>query len=158
MPSLIINRKQYHAARGELVKPKAWMDGYQFSIKGSPRHFEDVKAIIEAGGEAQVYFGEPLTYERGAGVALWRIRAQGFGWLPALYDYWAEAERTEPITFTFHLYLPDNQKYPVLDLRQHTPAEVEAFIRANAPEESGTPYTGRSAESPRKAGYIPWDV
>ncbi|HEV2127207.1 MAG TPA: hypothetical protein VGR22_01140 [Thermomicrobiales bacterium] len=115
------------------VVPPPFFDGYEFSLKGSPRHYDDVRAIIEAGGEADVWFGEALAYERGAGVALWRIRAKSFGWLDQLYDWWAEAERVEPINVTFHLYLPDDPKYPVLDLRQYTPAEVVEFLRANAP-------------------------
>lgn len=119
------------------VVPPTFFDGYEFSLKGSPRHYDDVRAIIEADGEADVWFGEALAYERGAGVALWRIRAKGFGWLEKLYDWWVEAERVEPISVTFHLYLPDNPKYPVLDLREHTPAEVEAFIRENAPYNRG---------------------
>ncbi|CAA9536820.1 MAG: hypothetical protein AVDCRST_MAG49-323 [uncultured Thermomicrobiales bacterium] len=108
--------------------------GYRFTMKGSPRHYDDVRNIIHAGG-GTVYFGEALTYERGAGVALWRVRCEGFDWLPRLYEWWAESERVEPINVTFHLYLPSDLKYPALDLRQHTPAEVEAFIRANAPYE-----------------------
>jgi hypothetical protein len=47
--------------------------GWRFSLKGSPRHFDDVRRIVEEGGGARVYFGEPLTYERGAGVALKRL-------------------------------------------------------------------------------------
>lgn len=115
------------------VVPPPFFEGYEFTLKGSPRHYDDVRAIIEAGGEADVWFGEALAYERGAGIALWRVRAKGFGWLEKLYDWWAEAERVEPINVTIHLYLPDNPKYPVLDLRQHTPDEVAAFIRDNAP-------------------------
>jgi hypothetical protein len=115
------------------VVPPPFFDGYEFSLKGSPRHYDDVRAIIEAGGEADVWFGEALAYERGAGIALWRIRAKGFGWLDALYDWWADAERVEPIQFTFHLYFPDNPRYPVLDLRGHAPEEVAAYIRDNAP-------------------------
>jgi hypothetical protein len=113
--------------------PPPFFEGYQFTLKGSPRYYDNVRAIIEAGGEADVYFGEALAYERGAGIALFRIRAKSFGWLTRLYAWWAEAERIEPIETTFHLYLPDNLKYPVLDLRDHTPDEVAAFIEANAP-------------------------
>ncbi|HEV2527460.1 MAG TPA: hypothetical protein VGT61_03285 [Thermomicrobiales bacterium] len=109
--------------------------GYTFSLKGSPRHYDDVTRIIMAGG-GTVYFGEALTYERGAGVALWRIRTEDLGWLDQLYDWWAEAERVEPVQSTFHLYLPGNTKYADLDLRAHTPAEVAEFIRANAPREN----------------------
>lgn len=115
------------------VVPPPFFDGHEFTLKGSPRHYDDVRAIIEADGEADVWFGEPLAYERGAGIALWRIRAKGFGWLPKLYDWWADAERVEPIQFTFHLYLPDNHRYPVMDLRNHTPDEVAAWIQEHAP-------------------------
>jgi hypothetical protein len=115
------------------TQPKALGDGWRFSLKGSPRHYDDVKRIIESDPGATVYFGEALTYERGAGVALWRVEAKGFDWLPRLYDWWAEQERIEPIQFTFHLYLPRDLKYSVMDLRDHTPDEVAAFIQANAP-------------------------
>ncbi len=115
------------------IVPPLFFDGHEFSLKGSPRHYDDVRAIIQADGEADVWFGEALAYERGAGVALWRVRAKGFKWLEKLYAWWAEAERVEPIDFTFHLYLPDNPAYPVLDLRDHSPAEVATFIRENAP-------------------------
>jgi hypothetical protein len=108
-------------------------DGWRFTLKGSPRHYDDVYRIIEEGGQARVYFGEELTYERGAGVALWRVSARGFDWLPTLYAWWAEQERLEPIQFSFHLYLPSNLKYPAMNLRAHPPAEVEAFIKENAP-------------------------
>jgi hypothetical protein len=104
--------------------PKAVPGGWRFSLKGSPRHYDDVKQIIESDPGARLYFSEALTYERGAGVALW---------LPKLYDWWAEAERVEPIRFTFHLYFPDSPKYAGMDLRQHTPVEVEQFITSRAP-------------------------
>jgi hypothetical protein len=113
--------------------PPPFFEGYQFTLKGSPRYYDDVRALIESTGEADVYFGEALAYERGAGIALFRIRAKGFGWLPKMYDWWAEAQRVEPIETTFHLYLPSNLKYPVLDLREHTPEDVAAFIEGNAP-------------------------
>lgn len=115
------------------VKPPVFFEGYQFSLKGSPRHYDDVRLIIEGDGEADVWFGEALAYERGAAIALWRIRAKEFGWLDKLYDWWVEAERIEPIQFTFHLYLPDNLKYPAIDLREHSPEAVAAFIKENAP-------------------------
>jgi len=107
--------------------------GWRFTLKGSPRHYDDVVRIVEEGGGANVWFGEALAYERGAGVALWRIQADNFDWLPRLYTWWAEMERVEPIRFTFHLYLPDNPKYPVMDLREHPAAEVAAYIKEHAP-------------------------
>jgi hypothetical protein len=112
---------------------KAVQNGWRFSLKGSPRHYDDVLKIIESDPGAHVYFGEALTYERGAGVALWRIEATSFDWLTSLYDWWAEMERVEPVEFTFHLYFPRDLKYPALDLRDHTPAEVAEFIKQNAP-------------------------
>jgi hypothetical protein len=123
------------------VKPPPPPLGYRFSLKGSPRHYDDVKAIIEAGNSARVYFGEALAYERGAGVALWRVRATAFDWLPALYAWWAEMERVEPIQFTFHLYLPDNPNYPVMDLREFSANDVAEFIASNAPWDGRRPNT-----------------
>jgi hypothetical protein len=113
----------------ELFKGDAW----RFTLKGSPRHYDDVKQIIESDIRARVYFGEALAYERGAGVALWRVEARTFGWLPKLYKWWSEMERIEPVNFTFHLYIPPDLKYAALDLRDHTPEEIQAFIIANAP-------------------------
>jgi hypothetical protein len=115
------------------VKKPSFFEGYQFTLKGSPRHYDDVKTIIQKHGEATVYFGEALAYERGAGIALWRVRAKSFQWLRDLYAWWVEMERIEPVAFTFHLYLPDNLKYPALDLRENTPDDVIAFIEQNAP-------------------------
>jgi len=126
------------------IKPPPPPVGYRFSLKGSPRHYDDVREIIEADGGPRVYFGEALAYERGAAVALWRVRATGFDWLPRFYDWWAEMERVEPVQFTFHLYLPDNPKYPVLDLREYSPQEVAEFIAAHAPWDGKRP-TARQA-------------
>lgn len=109
--------------------------GWRFSLKGSPRHYDDVRRIIEGDGTATVYFGEALTYERGAGVALWRVLATDFGWLPKLYDWWAEMERIEPIQFTFFLYIPPELKYPALDLREHSAEAVAAYIQEHAPKQ-----------------------
>ena len=125
--------KKKAAPVAEKTQPAFVGDGWRFTLKGSPRHYDDVKQIIEANGASQVYFGEALAYERGAGVALWRIEARDFSWLPTLYRWWAEMERLEPITFTFNLYIPPELKYAALDLRTNTPAEVEAFIKERAP-------------------------
>lgn len=152
MPEMFWNRKKSHIKPELEVKPKAFISGHQFTIKGSPRFYKDVHRIITEGG-AQVYFGEALTYERGAAVALWRVRATEFGWLKEMYDYWVEMERTEPILTTFHLYLPSDLKYPALDMREHTPEEVEAFIRANAPVRDDSPYTGLTKRGPRP-GFV----
>ena len=113
--------------------PKTIADGWRFSLKGSPRHYDDVKTIIESDPGAHVYFSEALTYERGAGVALWRVEATSFDWLTKLYAWWAEMERVEPIRFTFNLYMPGSIRYAEMDLRDHTPEQVVEAIKANAP-------------------------
>lgn len=125
-----------HRASADTTAAAGDAEGWRFTLKGSPRHYDDVLAIIQEGDQAKVYFGEALTYERGAGVALWRVRATGLDWLPVLYDWWAEMERTEPVQFTFHLYVPPQLKYPALDLRDHPPDAVAAYIREHAPYET----------------------
>lgn len=128
------SRRRVSSAKPGELPPGA---GWQFSLKGSPRHYDDVRTIIDGSDEAVVYFGEALTYERGAAVAIWRVRARGFGWLTTLYDWWAEQERVEPIEFTFHLYIPPDTKYSVLDLRDSSPNEVAWHIRHHAPVVNG---------------------
>ena len=118
-----------HGTPETLPANQAW----HFALKGSPRHYDDVRNIINRSNEAIVYFGEALTYERGAAVAIWRIHARGLDWLKPLYDWWAEQERIEPIEFTFHLYFPSDNKYSVLDLRDSSPNEVAWQIRSRAP-------------------------
>jgi len=113
----------------ERPMPKQIDGGWRFTLKGSPRHYDDVVAIIEADAGAKVYFGEALTYERGAGVALWRVEASSFDWVPLLYTWWAEMERVEPIRFTFNLYFSDSLNHAALDLRNHVPDEVVAVIK-----------------------------
>jgi hypothetical protein len=119
----------------QVTRGNPMQGGWRFSLKGSPRFYDDVLRIIESGSGAEVYFGEALTYERGAAVALWRVRALGFDWLPVLYEWWADAERIEPVRFTFYLYIPPELKYAALNLREHTPAAVEAYIKEHAPRD-----------------------
>ena len=142
----LLGKKKHHGQAPwffkEKPEEKQVPDGWRFSLKGSPRHYDDVLAIVEADPAAHVYFGEALAYERGAGVALWRISATSFDWLPKLYEWWAEMERIEPIKFTFHLYLPEDPKYAELNLRDHTPEQVAEFIKRGAP---------RSAEAANEA-------
>jgi hypothetical protein len=122
------------ALLGEVTQGAPVEHGWRFSLKGSPRFYDDVLRIIESDPGAEVYFGEALTYERGAAVALWRVLANSFDWLPVLYAWWADQERIEPVRFTFYLYIPPVLKYPAMDLREHSPAEVEAFIKRTAPQ------------------------
>jgi hypothetical protein len=133
--SPIFGGKQDRVGVDTSQSPRGDEWGWRFTLKGSPRHYDDVVKIVESGGDARVYFGEALTYERGAGVALWRIKATGFSWLPKLYAWWAEQERIEPVRFTIHLYIPPDTKYPALDLREHPAAEVERLIRERAPRD-----------------------
>ena len=114
-------------------EPKIVENGWRFSLKGSPRHYDDVLKIIESDPNAHVYSGHALTYARGAGVALWRIEATSFDWLPQLYAWWAEMERGEPVQVNFHLYLPSDLSYPAMSLRDHTPAEVADYVKQHAP-------------------------
>ncbi len=103
----LLKKKDYgQAAWFFKAKPaeKLIENGWRFALKGSPRHYDDVNKIVESDPGAHIYFKEALTYERGAGVALWRIEATTFDWLPRLYAWWAEMERVEPILFTFFLY------------------------------------------------------
>jgi hypothetical protein len=133
----LLGKKKHHGQAPWFFKEKPDQkrvpDGWRFSLKGSPRHYDDVRMIVESDPAAHVYFGEALAYERGAGVALWRIEATSFAWLPKLYEWWAEMERVEPIKFTFHLYLPGDTKYAEMNLRDYTPAQVEEFVKQNAP-------------------------
>jgi len=132
----LLKKKDYgQAAWFFKAKPaeKLIENGWRFALKGSPRHYDDVNKIVESDPGAHIYFKEALTYERGAGVALWRIEATTFDWLPRLYAWWAEMERIEPVNFTFNLYIPPELKHAALDLRDHSAAEVEAFIKSNAP-------------------------
>src|SRR5699024_6758392 len=100
------NKKAKPTKKTMAVPPRPVISGAKFVIKGSPRYYDDVKDIIENDGTAAVYFGEALMYERGAGVAEWRVVANRFDWLTRLYEWWAEMERIEPIDTTFFLYLP----------------------------------------------------
>ena len=59
----------------QVTRGSAVEHGWRFSLKGSPRFYDDVLRIIESDPGAKVYFGEALTYERGAAVALWDIDA-----------------------------------------------------------------------------------
>ena len=130
-----------------VVQPRPVISGVKFTLKGSPRFYDDVKELIEEDGTAAVYFGEALMYERGAGVAEWRIVANKFGWLDRLYDWWVEMERIEPINTTFHLYLPDNLRYPVMDLREHTPKEVAEYLVEYAPRVDKVPVTTKPSRA-----------
>ncbi|HEU0114374.1 MAG TPA: hypothetical protein VFQ80_06850 [Thermomicrobiales bacterium] len=135
MSPLFGDRKDAQRGVGTTTMAARGGAGWRFSLKGSPRHYDDVAQIIVDSDDAIVYFGEALTYERGAGVALWRIRARDFSWVPKLYDWWANQERIEPIDFTFHLYIPPEEKYPALNLRDHTPDEVIDYIKRHAPQD-----------------------
>jgi hypothetical protein len=135
MAALFGRKRNNSSLLDQVIQGSPVVDGWRFSLKGSPRFYDDVLRIIESDPGAEVYFGEALTYERGAAVALWRVRAHSFDWLPALYDWWADQERIEPVRSTFYLYIPPELKYPAMDLREHTPAEVEAFIKRTAPQD-----------------------
>lgn len=101
-----------------------------FTLRSVPHHFAGIKAAIESTGDARVYFGEPLAYIRGQGVALFRVEATGFSFLKNMYDWWAEAEREEATGFDIRLF--ENNKQFVGSLRGLTPEQAERLIREHS--------------------------
>jgi hypothetical protein len=106
--------------------PSAWL----FTLRSVPHHFAGIKAAIESTGDARVWFGEPLAYLEGRGVALFRVEAKGFTFLTNLYAFWAEAERLEATGFDIRLFA--NNKEFVGSLRGLTPALAETLIKQHA--------------------------
>lgn len=101
-----------------------------FTLRSTPQHHDGIKAAIGSTGSARVYFSEPLAYLRGQGIALFRIEATGFDWLPNLYTYWREAEAIEAFTFDIALYV-NNVDY-VTSLKGLTPDEARRIIEESA--------------------------
>ncbi len=101
-----------------------------FTLRSVPHHFDAIKAAIESTGDARVYFGEPLAYIRGQGVALFRVEATGFSFLTNLYEWWAEAEREEATGFDIRLFV--NNKQFVGSLHGLTPQQAEDLIREHS--------------------------
>ncbi len=97
-----------------------------FTLRSVPHHYAGILHAIQSTGEAKVYFGEPLAYIHGQGVALFRVEATGFGWLKNLYDWWNEAERGEAAGFDIRLYVHNKQF--VAGLRGLTPEQAETLI------------------------------
>lgn len=104
----------------------AWL----FTLRSVPHHYDEIKAAIESTGDARVWFGEPLAYLEGRGVAIFRVEANGFSFLPNLYAFWAKAERDEAAGFDIRLYTHNKQL--VGSLRGLTPQYAEAFIKEHA--------------------------
>jgi|ThiBio_1000_plan_1041568.scaffolds.fasta_scaffold16135_2 hypothetical protein len=104
----------------------AWL----FTLRSVPHHYDEIKAAIESTGDARVWFGEPLAYLEGRGVALFRVEATGFSFLPNLYDFWAAAERDEATGFDIRLYTQNKQFAG--SLRGLTPQQAEALIKEHA--------------------------
>ncbi|HEX3721905.1 MAG TPA: hypothetical protein VHV31_03895 [Nitrolancea sp.] len=101
-----------------------------FTLRSVPHHFAGIKSAIESTGDARVWFGEPLAYLEGRGVALFRVEATGFSFLKNLYAFWAEAERLEATGFDIRLYA--NNKQFVGSLRGLTVERAEELIKAHA--------------------------
>ena len=53
-----------HTATHDTPETLPANEAWHFALKGSPRHYDDVRNIINGSNEAIVYFGEALTYER----------------------------------------------------------------------------------------------
>jgi hypothetical protein len=62
------SRRGTGALLDEVTRGSPVTDGWRFSLKGSPRFYDDVLRIIESDSGAEVYFGEALTYEGGPGA------------------------------------------------------------------------------------------
>lgn len=101
-----------------------------FTLRSVPHHFAGIKAAIESTGDARVWFGEPLAYLEGRGVALFRVEATGFSFLKNLYAFWDESERLEATGFDIRLYA--NNKQFVGSLRGLSAEKAEELIRANS--------------------------
>jgi len=106
--------------------PSAWL----FTLRSVPHHFAGIKAAIESTGDGRVWFGEPLAYLEGRGVALLRVEATGFTFLTNLYVFWTEAERLEATGFDIRLFA--NNKQFVGSLRGLTPTQAEQLIKEHA--------------------------
>jgi hypothetical protein len=106
--------------------PNAWL----FTLRSVPHHYAGIKEAIESTGDARVWFGEPLAYLEGRGVAIFRVEATGFNFLPNLYEFWERAERDEATGFDIRLYTQNKQLAG--SLRGLTPEQAEAFIKEHA--------------------------
>lgn len=104
----------------------AWL----FTLRSVPHHYDEIKAAIESTGDARVWFGEPLAYIEGRGVALFRVEATGFTFLPNLYEFWAEAERNEATGFDIRLFTQNKELAG--SLRGLTQQDAEALIKEHS--------------------------
>jgi hypothetical protein len=102
-----------------------------FTLRSVPRHYEPLKQAIESAGDATVYFGEPLAYIRGKGIALFRVEATGLNWVDELYRTWRDLETREAFRFDINLYV--NNTDWVDSLRGYSPEEAAELIRKHAP-------------------------
>jgi hypothetical protein len=102
-----------------------------FTLRSVPRHYHALKDAIESTGEATVYFGEPLAYIRGKGIALFRIEATGLDFMDALYERWHDLEWHEAFRFDITFYI-HNTEY-IDSLRGYTPEQAKELIREHAP-------------------------
>lgn len=128
---LIGRRKKSPPQRHTHDQP-SWPGAYLFTLRSVPRHYYTLKDAIETTGDARVWFGEPLAYIRGKGVAIFRVEATGFSFLDALYERWREIERREAFTFEIELYLNNTQW--AASLRTTPPEQIQAIISNSAPK------------------------
>ncbi len=105
---------------------------YLFTLRSTPRHYNEIAEQIEQGGGARVYFGEPLAYLRGQGISLFRVEATSLDFLDNLYQWWAAKEKSEAFAFDINLFFGDKEW--VASLREHTPAAIRSMIQDGAPK------------------------
>ena len=104
---------------------------YLFTLRSTPRHYDEIKEAIEADGGARVWFGEALAYLRGQGVSIFRVEATNVNFLEGLYEWWRQKEIDEAFSFDINLFFNDRDW--VASLREHTPAEIRRVIETQAP-------------------------
>jgi hypothetical protein len=102
-----------------------------FTLRSVPRHHDEIKAQIEQGSGARVYFSEPLAYLHGQGISLFRVEAANFDFLDGLYRWWAAKEHAEAFAFDINLFFDDIVW--IASLRDYSPAAIKQLIEDGAP-------------------------
>ncbi|RIK34887.1 MAG: hypothetical protein DCC58_21085 [Chloroflexi bacterium] len=132
----LFRRKKAPPYQARRLQPE-WPGAYYFTLRSVPRHHDGIRAVIDGRPGSRCWFSEPLAYLRGQGVSLFRVEARDFAFLPDLYAWWAETERSEAFTFDIRLYFNNNEF--VTSLRNHTPDEIQRIIQEGAPRVPADP-------------------
>lgn len=128
---IFIRKKRPLPVRHTHDRPQ-WPGAWLFAVRTAPRHYYVLHDVIESTGDARVWFGEPLAYIRGKGIALFRIEATGFDWIEPLFAAWRKLQHDEAAVFDIEIYV--NNTEWVATFRGRTPDEIEQAIRETAPK------------------------